>query len=239
MENSMSRMASVVSELPPVKPLYLKSKAKVLATVPDGIKPSEVEPSTAQGNTTKEGFVEVRVCEPTKLQSSEARPSIATPEDSVPSTEAKPDILHPDPIAIAETANIRAPFIVPDLIVTSYEDGTNVFVKTSGRKSRKAGLDRKLLFAYHSFHAPRTEKTTRAPSRSGPVSDPGSVSASTPEGQSSGDMANALESDEFDYDVDHSDTESDPFEYDRFLGDSSNAQTGVVDPYNSDEDEDD
>ncbi|KAG9086485.1 hypothetical protein FS749_003615 [Ceratobasidium sp. UAMH 11750] len=226
----------VAFELPPVKPLRLKSKGKGLTTVPDGTKPNEVEPSTAQGNTSEEGFVEARVCKSAELQSCEAQSGISAPED-VPPVEAKLDALHSN--SIADTANVPAPFIVPDLIVTSYEDGAKVAVKTPGRKSRKAGIDRKSLFAYHTFHAPRTKKTTRASSESSPISDPSSVFTSTPEGESSGDMADAFESDEFDYDVDHSDAESDPFEYDHFLSDSSQVQTSVVDPDDSDEDEDD
>ncbi|KAG8692202.1 hypothetical protein FRC08_009942 [Ceratobasidium sp. 394] len=178
------------------------------------IETSKAEPSTAQGNT------------------SEAQSSVAAPE-GVPPVEARPDTLHPVPIAVAETVNIPAPFIVPDVIVTSYEDGTEVAIMTSGRKSRKAGLDRKLLFAHHTYHAPRTEKTTRAPSEFGPLSDPGSVSTSTPEGQSSGDMAGPLESDN----VDHSGTKSNLFEYDHFLNDSSNAQTSVANPDDSDDED--
>ncbi|KAG8720437.1 hypothetical protein FRC08_000236 [Ceratobasidium sp. 394] len=209
----------VAFELPPVKPLRLKSKGKGLTTVLGGTKPNKVEPSTVQGNTSEEGFVEASVCKLAELQSCEAQSRISAPED-VPPAEAKPDAIHSN--SIADTANVPAPFIVPELTVTSYEDGAKVAVKTPGRKSRKAGIDRKFLFIYHTFHAPRplssNEKTTLAPH---------------------GDMANVLESDEFDYDVDHFDTKSDPFEYDRFLSDSSQVQTIVADPDDSDEDEDD
>ncbi|KAG8737211.1 hypothetical protein FRC10_008457 [Ceratobasidium sp. 414] len=239
----MCRKASVVLELPLVKPLRLKNKSEALAKLPGGIKSSEIKTNEAKSDTVGLAVMEASVRESVEVRSSGTRSSIAGPTDVQP-VEAKLDPFRPD--LITDTTDVAATLAVSDLIVTTSEDRTKVAIETSGRKPRKAGLDRKLLFAYHMFRAPRPSsnksETTQGPLGPSLVSmaaaDSGSAPAPISEGQSSEGLASALEPDEFDYDVDHSEPELDPFEYDHFLGDQSSA-ANLGNAYDDDDDDDD
>ncbi|KAG8791368.1 hypothetical protein FRC12_009361 [Ceratobasidium sp. 428] len=221
--------ASAMAGLAPVKPLRVANKAKWLVKKPteveaSGAKIAGVDISTTKLNEVESGKVrmgEVRplkaescivqatvieglaatVCGMAEVQSGEAQICRVSPDGSLVEIPVKVESVPSEHGSIAGGANTSTLPDIPDLYVSAYEDCSQVVVKTAGRKSRREGINRDLLYAYHVFRAPQPspnqEPVTTKPSlMSGPkpaaAVDPGSSSALVSQGRTD-DSSNDLE----------------------------------------------
>ncbi|KAG8707208.1 hypothetical protein FRC12_024832 [Ceratobasidium sp. 428] len=206
--------ASAMAGLAPVKPLRVTNKAKWLAKKPTEaeasdakiggvdismmklgevesgqVRISEVRPLKAESCIVQATVIEglaATVCGMAEVQSSEAQICTASPDGSLVEIPVKVESVPSEHGSIAGGANTSTPPNIPDIYVSAYEDCSRVVVKTAGRKSRKEGINRDLLYAYHVFRAPQPSPnqepiTTNASSMSGPkpaaAVDPGFSSA--------------------------------------------------------------
>ncbi|KAG9122250.1 hypothetical protein FRC07_001461 [Ceratobasidium sp. 392] len=246
----------------PVRPLRIVKKAKISEKGLDAVEVTEVKMEQVERNNVKIGQVEsftvgssiieasvveeslvACVCEVMELQTIDTPAGLINPGDYP--VEAGSNLGKCN--SITNTAQVPELSAVPDLYVNAYEDSTKVVVKTPGRKSRREGLDRDLLHAYHTFRAPQSSsnqepETTRLPLESASCL----ASAPVPQGEFDGSinmlsqspaneaLINAFQldgsdDDNSDYSVDYFDAKSDPFEYDYILKESSQALSAQLD----------
>ncbi|KAG8702465.1 hypothetical protein FRC09_004722 [Ceratobasidium sp. 395] len=259
--------ASAMADLAPVKPLRVTNKAKWPAKKPIEVEASDAKIGGVDISTMKLGVIEsgkvrigevrplkaescivqatvieglaATVCGMVEVQSGEAQICRASPDGSP--AEINPVKVESVPSkhgSIAGGANTSTPPNIPDLYVSAYEDCSQVIVKTAGRKSRKEGINRDLLYAYHAFRSPQPSPnqepiTTKASLTSGPkpaaAVDPGFSSALVSQGRTD-DSSNGLEearpnesltsafdsdSDDDDEDGDEDEDEDDDYDFSR------------------------
>ncbi|KAG8716518.1 hypothetical protein FRC09_015657 [Ceratobasidium sp. 395] len=274
--------ANLIAGLAPVKPLRVKNKPKWLAKNPGEVKTSDTKTGGVDISKMKLGQVESSEARVDEVRSAKVDSSIveATIMEGFAATicevEVQPtevqicpasldmSLVKTSPVKIesapgehgytAGGANVSAHPGVPDLYVSAYEDWSQVVVKIPGRKSRKEGLNRDLLYAYHTFRAPQPspnqgsrgiEVSSVLDSTREAVVDPGANSAlifdgqiddsstDLDEAQRNGSLTSAFDSesdedDDFDYGRDYFDVDSDPFEYDHITWRSSQVLSGEL-----------
>ncbi|KAG9126201.1 hypothetical protein FRC07_004444 [Ceratobasidium sp. 392] len=255
--------ASAMTELAPVRPLRIIKKAKRSAressiklsrfamgeVKAEGIKRGDVErnnvkigqiksltveSSIVKASVVKGGLV-ASICEVVDFQSIDTRAGLVDLEDQpgkVKSVAAGCESLN-------ETTQAAELAAVLDLYVSAYEDLSMVIVRTPGRKSQREGLDRDLLYTYHTFRAPQPPSNQEPETIQSPLdSSPCFILAPVPDGQvdvSADRLTQPLTNealigtfwlddsndDNSDYSVDCLDAESDTFEYNYITNESS------------------
>ncbi|KAG9124076.1 hypothetical protein FRC07_012959 [Ceratobasidium sp. 392] len=261
------RKACTMVEPAPVKPLRIVKKAKRLEKGLDAVEVTEVKMEQVERNNVMIGRVKsftvgssiteasmveeslvACVCEVMELQTIDTPAGLVNPGDYPVEVGLNLDKRN----SIADTTQILELSAVPDLYVNAYEDSTKVIVKTPGRKSRREGLNRDLLYAYHTFRAPQSlsnqePETTRLPLDSASCLAPAPVVEEEVDGSvdmltqppanealiSAFQLNDRDDDDNSDYSVDHFDAESDPFEYDYILKESSQALSAQLGQFDS------